>query len=340
MEYLLDTLLPLPNGGKLPSFRTIMEETGAGQLTVGHALETLRNEGAIRIDARRGIYRVKTGEQTDEIRLIHFQQGSLNGSIFLERLFQDLIERAKTEGRRITVENAGDRSPEQIAETLEAQGVQSCILSIALHPEYARCLKRRIPLCLELLPYHSGNEVPSLRDSPDMTVMQMNYLLNLGYRRIGYIHYGGLDTYLYSVQVLRLLDYYRLMAENHLGIEPDWVFHCTERCENLYDGMTRVMNSKTHPEALIVPGAVLRVLYRWCWKHGIRIGNDLAVICGDDINADLKPDATTITNSPESAAEIFWEMFRAAERGEKVENRYTELFIHTGMTVPVRARPH
>lgn len=103
--------------------------------------------------------------------------------------------------------------------------------------------------------------------------------------------------------------------------------------------MIRIMNSKPPPEALIVPGRVLRGLYRWCREHGIRIGNDLTAICGDDINADLKPDATTITNSPESAAEIFWERFRAAVRGEKVKTRHTELLFHTGMTDPVRPVP-
>ena len=38
-EYLLNQLLPLPCGSRLPGIRTIMEQTGAGRLTVSHALQ-------------------------------------------------------------------------------------------------------------------------------------------------------------------------------------------------------------------------------------------------------------------------------------------------------------
>ena len=39
-------------------------------------------------------------------------------------------------------------------------------------------------------------------------------------------------------------------------------------------------------------------------------------------------------NNPVEIAKTFWRMFQAAERGEKVESAYTELFIRTGQTVP------
>ncbi len=37
--YLLDALLQLPYGGRLPGIRTIMKRTGTGQITVSHALD-------------------------------------------------------------------------------------------------------------------------------------------------------------------------------------------------------------------------------------------------------------------------------------------------------------
>ena len=88
------------------------------------------------------------------------------------------------------------------------------------------------------------------------------------------------------------------------------------------------------PEALIVPGTVIRELYAFCRKHKIRIGKDLAVFCCDDIHEKLVPEVTVITNNPKDIANTFWAMFQAAERGEPVENRRTEFFIRTGQTVP------
>ena len=57
----------------------------------------------------------------------------------------------------------------------------------------------------------------------------------------------------------------------------------------------------------------------------------------NDVNGNLKPQATTVTNNPQEIAETFWEMFQAAERGEKVESRCTRLFIRTGRTVPSKS---
>ena len=62
----------------------------------------------------------------------------------------------------------------------------------------------------------------------------------------------------------------------------------------------------------------------------------LAVFCCDEAPERFSPDVTVITNNPKEIAETFWEMFLAAERGEPVESRYTELFIRTGQTVPRR----
>ena len=128
VEYLRDALSPLPPGGKLPSIRTMMEETGTGQLTMAHALERLQKEGLIRIEPRLGVFRVGKAPATDDIRLIHFQKGELASSTFIADLFQELIRLAQDSGRRITIRRAGHRTAETIARELEEQGIARCIL--------------------------------------------------------------------------------------------------------------------------------------------------------------------------------------------------------------------
>jgi len=53
------------------------------------------------------------------------------------------------------------------------------------------------------------------------------------------------------------MDYYRLMAENGLRVNPDWVFYCSEIYDNLEIGLDRMMESNPKPEVLIIPGAAL-----------------------------------------------------------------------------------
>jgi DNA-binding LacI/PurR family transcriptional regulator len=204
----------------------------------------------------------------------------------------------------------------------------------ALNPDFAVSLKKRMKICLELLPRHQDQVTTELRGASDMTVRQLDYLFKRGYRRIGYLHFCGVDIAQYPVQVLRLMDFYRIMAENGLRVDPAWVLHCSDHYKNLEAGMEKMLATDPKPEALIVPGGAIRELYSFCRKRKIRIGMDLAVFSCDDIHEKLVPEATVITNNPKDIAESFWEMFRAAERGEKVENRRTEFFIRTGQTVP------
>ena len=337
MEYLLNQILPLPYGSRLPGIRIIMAETGAGRLTVDHVLRELARQRLIRIEPDRGTFRTKPDGKNDEIRLLHWSWIDWEQIKFVAPLFDTLKALAQADGRRLAIENVRRRSWETIGEELIGQGVSRVILYSPVIPDYAEYLAKRMEVCLELLPRHMERVVTELRGSPEMTGLQLNYLFNLGYRRIGYIHYGLQSISQYPVQVLRLLDFYRIMAEHRLFVDPDWVLHLQDRCRDMEAGLERMMATDPRPEAIILTGtSVLARLDQWCRKRGVRIGKDLAVFCCDDLETNSVLDATTVTNNPVEIAETFWQMFLAAERGEKVESRYTNLRIRTGQTVRSR----
>ena len=333
-EFLLNVLLPLAEGDKLPCVRTIMKQTGAGQMAVCHVLSSLQQDGFIRIDPRRGIYRARPTERPHEIRLLHWLLSEWEGNHFIGMLFRKLVELAKADGRMVTIENVRGRPPDKIVSELTGQGISRVIVYGARWPDHALELQRNMKCCLELMPRHSSREIVFMRDSPDMTAIQLDYLLKRGYRRIGYLYlYNDMDQY--PIHVQRRMDFYRLMAENGLPVKPEWVFQCSLPYEQIESGMIRLWSSDPKPEALIVPGgAMLKPFFACCRKLGIRPGKDLAVFSCDEISTVLTPEVTAITNNPAEIAETFWQMFLAAERGEKVESCYTELFIRTGQTVP------
>ena len=187
---------------------------------------------------------------------------------------------------------------------------------------------------MELLPQHTSRITAELRESPDMTARQLDYLFKLGYRRIAYMHFGGKDVSRYPVHILRLLDYYRMMALKGYQVNPDWVFGIDDDCENIEEGIGQILNSRPKPEALIVPSEIFSRLYSYCRKHKIRIGKDVAVFACEDVLGRQFPNVTVITNNPEDIAETFWKMFLAEERGEGMGSLSTELLIRTGQTVP------
>ena len=238
------------------------------------------------------------------------------------------------------MEYVGNRSKEDVTEELINHGIANCIIYGAASGDFSVYLYRHMKVCLELLPRHTEQVITELRDSPEMTVMQVDYLLRKGYTKIGYIHYGGKNFSQYPVQTMRLLDYYRMMAEHGLRVNPQWVFHCREDYKDLETGLELMMNSVPKPEVLIVSGyAVIRV-YEWCRKSKIQPGRDLAIFSTDDFNDNLSSIVTTITNNPADIVQKFWQMFQAVEQGEKVESAYTKLFILTGQTVPSKKNTH
>ena len=334
-EYLKDLLYRHPYGVRLPGIRTIMKRTGCGRIIVCRALRKLEDEDLIRIDPRRGIFRTEPEKSGDEIRLLNWQILEAGGkNLFFRHLYDKLFELVRASGRKITLENAIGRQPEELTEELAASGITRCIVSSAFSPDFAVCLKKRMKVCLELLPQHTSRITAELRDSPDMTARQLDYLFRHGYRRIAYMHFGGKEVSRYPVHILRLLDYYRMMAEKGYQVDPDWVFAIDDDCENIEEGINRILNSKPGPEALIVPSEIFSQLYSYCRKHKIRIGKDVAVFACEDVLEQQFPNVTVITNNPEEIAETFWKMFLAEERGEGMGSLRTELLIRTGQTVP------
>ena len=334
IEYLQNSLFKLAYGERMPGIRTIMKETGTGRRTVAHALDFLVAERVIRIDPQRGIFRTKPTEKSNEIRLLHWSLGSSEQNGFVGLLFNALLDEAAKEKRSLTIEYVGGRSQDEIAGELIQHGIVNCIIYGAMNSDFTELLNNKMSVCMELLPRHTVKKVVALRDSPEMTVLQFNYLLNLGYTRIGYIHFCGNDVSLYPVQVVRLMDYYRLMAENHLQVKPEWVFHCAANYHNLEEGLQKMFAASPMPEVLIVPGSALKYLYPLCRKLGIRIGKDLAIFSCDETNEKLVPEVTEITNDPRNIAQQCWKLFNALMRGENVASCDTELRIRIGQTVP------
>ena len=141
--------------------------------------------------------------------------------------------------------------------------------------------------------------------------------------------------------LMRGMDILKLIgsAENGLRVNPGWVFHCSENCDDVDVGMTRIMNTAPRPEALIVPGTLLEGVYAFCRKHKIRIGREIGIFGCDDLHRKLVPEPTLVCNDPAEIAENCWRMFLALERGEKVESRQTRLLIRTGQTLPSKVSP-
>jgi len=215
---------------------------------------------------------------------------------------------------------------------MTANAVEKCFLYGAPYCELAEFVRTRVPVCVELLPHHTVKLGPEVRDSPEMTQIQLDYMMALGHRKIGYVHQLIPDLARCPVQYHRLFDYYRIMAERGCRIEPEWVFSDYHEYPVFNKSMYRAMHCARPPSALIVPGGRIEFAYHYLNGSGIAIGDEFAVMGCDDIASELQPRATTVTNYPAEIARQAWAVMEAAVDG-KIMQLLTELKIITGESV-------
>ena len=334
VEYITNAVLPLKPGERTLGIRAIMKETGAGRRTVMHALDKLILDGIIKVEPKRGIFKRISDKKSEEIRLLHWGVGFWDKVGFMGSLIDELSTLATKDKRTIVMENISNRSTGEVVDELIKDGIDNCIILGAMNHEYGKVLSNIMSNCLELLPRHTMSTCVTLMDSPIMTKMQCDYLINLGYTRIGYIHICGTDISRYPIQVVRLMEYYRIMAEKRLFVDPKWVFQCDGNCSNIDEAIEQIFSAMQVPQVLIVPGYSLKYLYPTCKKAGIKIGKDIAIFSCDESDEEFVPEVTHITNNPREIGRVCWNMFSKLCNGETVESCYTDLRIKIGKTVP------
>ncbi len=330
--FLDDILVKLPPGGRLPGLRKLIATSGVGRVTIERELRDLAAAGRVGVHSRSGWFRMPDAPDTAKIWVLHTANYPVMGIGFVGALFAALGELAAARMLHYSVTGYNGMNEHDIGMLLAENGIQNVFLFGATERSFAEFISSRVLRCVELLPRHAGALGPEVRDSCEMTALQLDCLLRRGYRKIGYIHQIESDWSMCPVQRQRLFDFYRIMAENGLRVMPEWVFFCTYDWEKFNRRMYRMMNSPSPPEAVIVPGSSLEFVYRYCTNNGIRVGTELAIMGCDNIEPELSPRATTVTNTPREIAELAWEVMDAALRGEVLQ-KVPALRIVTGESV-------
>lgn len=338
-NYVKEQIFVTPPGGRLPGIRRMLKESGVGRVRLEKALQCFELENAIEVRPQSGRYRVAEPLSTVPQVFIHFGRQPVveNEASFTGGVVKVLREKARENRQSLEIINASDITQADLYKLLGKLKVRQAFVWGADNIKLLREMRSVVPYVVSILPRYPEKEISELRDSPDMTAVQLEYMFRCNYRRIAYIH-NAVDWVKTPVQLLRLMDYYRIMAENGIKIEPEWVFFCAYNRETFNRSMHRLLRSGRAVQALIVPGSSLKMLYDFCANNGITIGRELAVMCSDDTGPDLIPRVTAVTNSPRDIGISAWEIMQNTIQGEHCCQN-TNLRIITGETVPVINNP-
>ena len=334
-NYVKEQIFVTPPGARLPGIRQMLKESGAGRIRLEKALQIFERENVIEVRPQSGRYRAAEPLAAAPLVFIHFGNQPVieSDTSFTGGAVKYLRKKAIENNQQLEILNASGIAPEELYTLLRNLKVRQAFIWGADNIKLLEDMREFVPYVVSIQPRYPEMEVSELRDSPDMTTIQLEYMFHCNYRRIAYIH-NAVDWVKSPVQLQRLMDYYRIMAENGIRIEPEWVFFCAYNRETFNRSMHRLLRSRRPVQAVIVPGSSLKLLYEFCANNGIAIGRELAVMCSDDTEPDLIPRVTAVTNTPRDIGIAAWEIMQETMKGHLC-CKTTNLRIITGETVPV-----
>jgi DNA-binding LacI/PurR family transcriptional regulator len=333
-SFIEDVILATAPGQRLPGLRELMQKSQLGRIRLKRVLDEMVRCRRLEVRDRSGFYRLDDPVKEDLI-FIHFSESPLleQQQSFPGGIVYALRQEAAKLNLNLALLNCRDLTWAETADIVRQRRPKAAFIFSSVDAEFTKFISSLLPLTISVLPLHTARVGNELRDSPDMTAIQLKYLFQCNYQKIGCIHNVDEDWNRTPVQLQRLLDYYRIMAEQGLKIEPEWVFYCGYTWEHFNSRMHKLMRANRQLEALIVPGSCLQYLYRFCSNNGIAIGKELAVICCDDTAPELIPRVTSVTNTPFDIGLQVWQIFRRCQCNSGNICEYTRLQIVTGETV-------
>ena len=334
LNYVRELLVVTPPGGRLPGIRQMISDSRTGRVRLEKVLNDLELSGEITRRPQSGRYRSGNPPEAAPMVFIHFQRSAVvaNDHSFPGGALKFLREKALENGLKLEIIHAAAMPEAELCGLLQRIKARQAFVWGADNVQIVNSIRQAVPYIVSILPHYPEAAISELRDSPDMTSIQLEYLFNCNYRNIAYIH-NAEDWFKSPVQMQRLMDYYRIMAERGIKIEPEWVFYCAYNRDSFNRSMHKLLRSARPVEAVIVPGSSLKMLYDFCAANGIIIGSELAVMCSDDIAPELIPRATAVTNTPREVGIAAWEIMQKTMQN-KIIRSTTRLRIITGETVP------
>ena len=320
-------------GARFAPLRELCAASGVKRSIMETELARMAQAGKIRIVPRGGIYKTR---QTDGGRKV-WLFASLSQLAAVSGFGRELLDTLREEARRHGYEFAPVEFNFELllewTDFMKRHQVKELFLWCNAHEWFSRIAARTASHVIEILPRYTPRDCFAVIDSPEMSRIQLEYLFQLGHRRVGCIHNAEPPPESSPVQHARLADYYRIMAEHGLPVYPEWVFsgYCGD--ESFRDRFQRMTTGKHPVSAVVTAGGFLERLCRTAREQLVEPGRDLSIMSSDAIAGVTEEEITTVTNSPGEIARTAWRLLEASRNGELPRVERSRLRIHIGRSV-------
>jgi LacI family transcriptional regulator len=277
---------------RLTSQSGLAKSYGVSLITVKKALATMMHEGILYSRVGKGTYIARTPleansheRQTIGLVLLDTQ------SPFFSRVMHSVEDAAYERGYHVLISSSSGNSVREEAQIarLRKFGVSGMIVASMSHKYHATPTVRRMShegFPFVMVSYVADEDIPFVGSDHELGgYIATNYLIKLGYQRIGYINgeRGNL------VGDLRQCGYERALRRHRRRINNELVFHLRLRGER-YDYQSGYEIGKKLPKMRVKPDAVF--VYNdlsalgfedAVLDQGLKVPEDVAIVGFDDI---------------------------------------------------------
>jgi len=319
-------------GDKIGSHSELASHYNVSLITIKKALATMIYEGVAYSRVGMGTYVAKSllesnqrEQQTIGLVFRDFR------SPFFSRVMHSVEEAAYKLGYHVLISNSSgkaEREDSQIAR-FRKFGVKGLIIASMTHEYHATPVIRRMVnehFPFVMVSYMEGDDIPFVGSDHELGgFMATDYLLKMGYQRIGYIN-GEKGN---EVGNLRLQGYQRALKKYHRQVDDRLLFRLRLRGEwhdyqSGFEIGKQFKNLKVQPDAMFVYNDLAALGFEYAiLEQGLRVPEDVAIIGFDDIESGqyAATPLTTIQQPTEIIGRQAMEVLVKQIEGKKVSLR-------------------
>ena len=347
-KYLERLLRRTPEGGALPPLRSMMEESGLGQVVLSAATDRAEARGRVRREERRGVFRAAVPPLPEMVPVIDFvicgelREGASSG-VFVEEMVTQLKAALTENGHALRVHHVRSAdSFDPYRELAESAEMRACFLFAPHARELVNCFERRHVATLPLFPRIEPEILDhGIFDPEHLIGLLMEHLFSLGHQKIALLErpYPQVSR---SLTLPRRADYYRHMAERGLRVARHWLGRAGFNEKEEAAAVETILATAPRPSALILPSTAMPVAYRVLENRGLRPGTDLALAGIDHARVceQLRPVPTRAGVVHRETAELAVDRLLRRLTGDDAENKcHAPLRLAVGASCGPSAEP-
>ncbi len=314
-------------GQQIPVEAELTEKYGVSRITIQKAMSILVAQGYLKRISGKGTFveqAVPTEKSTSNYRSLYYFVVPMTevGIIDIIKGAQEIM---MNRGHHLAI-NFFDNDPEREKETINTlleSGVKGLIVALwdsAKNREYYKQLfDEQIPLVFIDKGVYGITSNVVLSNNHDGMAKGMEYLIEMGHKRIGYVTFPlDIGTSLSD----RMRAYTQTMRLHGLPFSRDMIVISRVHQAAFYEKMDRMLEKNPNMTAIMFASdTIASAFYEYAYARGIQIPEDISVCSFDgyDYTANLVPSLTTVRQNffeiGTNAAKLLLEICAESENG-------------------------